>query len=72
MVRKGTWLVLDQAYEHFVHDGAKHTSVCAERYVLLAGTATLRVAGHLSLQFVTLFGHRLVPKMPLEHAPRLR
>lgn len=27
----GAWLVIDEAYEHFVHDGARHVSLCARK-----------------------------------------
>lgn len=29
--RHNAWLVVDETYEHFLHDGAKHASLCAER-----------------------------------------
>lgn len=29
--RHNAWLVVDETYEHFLHDGAQHASLCAER-----------------------------------------
>lgn len=33
--RHNAWLVVDETYEHFLHDGAKHVSLCAERCVVV-------------------------------------
>lgn len=29
--RHNAWLVVDETYEHFLHEGAQHASLCAER-----------------------------------------
>lgn len=31
--RHNAWLVVDETYEHFLHEGAAHASLCAERCV---------------------------------------
>lgn len=31
--KAGAWLVVDESYEHFLHEGARHVSLCASAYV---------------------------------------